>query len=163
AGSNTGNQPDTSPSEWRDITVVTSGEYAVVKLANQQKTTDTTAAADSELSGITVPVGKYVLDMTIFASAFSATPNIKIAFRVSSGSHSSTIYGEIVPNAIGNVQGKSLSTGTTSSWTIGAARSIIRYSGIFEAISESTVEMIWAQDTSSADATTVEADSFLRL
>jgi hypothetical protein len=140
-------------------------QYAI-KGSNQSVTSSTTLADDDDLAVGLGGAGVYELDMIVFATAASTTPDMKWTFTMPSAS--SQLIAAITANTA--------SATTQESWasdTIGDVRTAqplttdtyaIRIHGyIVNGSSDGNLHFQWAQNTSSADYTRVLAGSYISL
>lgn len=135
------------------------------KNSDQSKTNDTTIAVDNDLQCTVIPQrgsGIYRINGFLSLSAASATPDIKIGVYTTSfdtnTSQSRVLFidagnGSITDQTLDNFTIIALTT--TTAW--------VYVTGVVRITGATNVEVRWAQNSSSADATTVEQGSYLEI
>lgn len=140
-------------------------QYAI-KASDQSVTTSTTLANDDDLAVGLGGGGVYELDMIVFATAASNTPDMKFTFTMPSASSqllvavtantgAVTTQDSWASDTIGDIRtAEPLTTGTHA----------IRIHGyIVNGSDDGNLHFQWAQNTSSADFTKVLAGSYMSL
>jgi hypothetical protein len=138
----------------------------IVKTADQSKTTDTTIAADSDLTLAVSASKNYRIRFYVYVAVASATPDLK--FRIT-GPTSPTLVNMSV-NVFTNesaADSRQLTNAFDSSdrtlvWASGAGTGVVEVEVILQnGANAGNVTIQWAQNSSSANATTVRGGSYI--
>lgn len=145
-----------------------------VKQSATSRTSTTTLTADPDLSGITLGVGTYEIELFLFFS-FNATVTQKIVTQWGfSGTWNNPVRGCLGPGA-DNVSGASISTSVSASSyaanasstynTVNAAQfaHAREISATVSVSAAGDLSLLWAQSASVANATIVQPGSYFRI
>jgi hypothetical protein len=142
---------------------------AVIKPSDQSRALDTTATADPDLRFAVVAGEVWSIEARVVYTAVSATPDFKFGFNMAGGTGnilgwwryigSDTTANAILVNT--GTRQNAASVAAVAAGTIANDFSTILVEAQFRFSHTGTCAFTWAQNTSSADATTVKAGSML--
>jgi hypothetical protein len=151
-----------------NVTVTTTGAWDTIrKTADQSKTSDTTLAADTHLVAALAASTTYTFRLTVWLST-DATPDAKYDLNYTGSVTSVFLY---VANTgySGAISSADLNSQTRTSLLpsyslVGSTGTLtIFLEGVITTDTSGTLEFRWAQNTSSATATTVRKGSYLEV
>lgn len=139
-----------------------------VKTADESITNDSTSTTDSDLAGMTITNADkwYLVEGMIYTSQVSSTPDFKMNFIFSQTPQDSRMSliqtSSLATTMLGYSAGMVTSTALAQT---ALAVHIIHLKGMFKsnASTPGTLGLQWAQNTSDANATTLQAGSWLRI
>jgi hypothetical protein len=140
----------------------------VPKLVDEPVTSSTTLQNDDELS-YAVAVGTYVVDVWLYmSSAANAAGDIKVGFSFPTGTLGFTAIGLDNSLASGftgtmHTQGVVSATSGTTALALGLSTNTVvgHIHGVLTATAAGTLQLMWAQFASNANASTVKAGSHM--
>jgi hypothetical protein len=136
---------------------------SVRKSADQSVTSNTTVANDSQLKFAVAASETYIFNIWLFLDAANATPDIKLTCTGPSGSTvlwspGQAMYLVDATPTVGTVQ----ASGVTASYFVDAnLRPLVLQGTILNGVTAGDLTLQWAQNTSSATATTIKAGSYI--
>ena len=136
---------------------------SVRKSADQSVTSNTTVANDTHLKFAVAASETYIFNIWLYIYAADATPDIKLTCTGPSGSTVLWSPGQAtyLPDAtptVGTVQ----ASGVTASYFVDAnLRPLVLQGTILNSATAGDLTLQWAQNTSSATATTIKAGSYI--
>lgn len=133
----------------------------VRKSSDQTVTSSTTLVNDSQLKFAVAANETYIFQAWLYTYAADGTPDIKVTFTGPSGSTVLWSSSQVIFNAAAATTLTSVNTGGTSADLFVDAnnRAIQLYGTILNGATAGDVQLQWAQNTSSANGTSVKAGS----
>ena len=124
----------------------------------------TTLTDDPHLLGFNLQPGDYIVEAALFVSSANITPGFKSSFQLVSGSQTNNVRRTRVSHNGGIYEVINTEMFTSATHLIAATPniSLAEVTGNINIISTSTIDFQWAQDVSSAAATTIHAGSYIR-
>jgi hypothetical protein len=143
----------------------------VRKTADESVTSSTALQNDNELLYTIPGAGSYIFDVTLFAvSAANAAGDLLIGFSFPAGTCHFGAAGADAGIASGHIQtgewvgALSATSGVTNiGYGLSTTVLMIRLHGLLIATASGTLQLMWAQAASNANASTVKAGSFLEV
>jgi hypothetical protein len=134
---------------------------SVRKSSDQTVTSSTTLVNDSQLKFAVAANETYIFQAWLYTYAADGTPDIKVTFTGPSGSTVLWSSSQVIFNAAAATTLTSVNTGGTSADLFVDAnnRAIQLYGTISNGATAGDVQLQWAQNTSSANGTSVKAGS----
>lgn len=134
---------------------------SVRKSSDQTVTSSTTLVNDSQLKFAVAANETYIFQAWLYTYAADGTPDIKVTFTGPSGSTVLWSSSQVIFNAGGSTTLTVVSSGgTTADLLVDANfRAIQLYGTILNSSTAGDVQLQWAQNTSSANGTSVKAGS----
>jgi hypothetical protein len=135
----------------------------VRKSSDQSVTSSTTVVNDSQLKFAVEASTTYIFQAWLYTYAADGTPDIKVTFTGPAGSTVLWSSSQVIFNAGGSTTLTVVSAGgTTADLFVDANfRAIQLYGTILNSTTAGDVQLQWAQNTSSANSTTVKAGSYI--
>lgn len=136
---------------------------SVRKSANQSVTSSTTVINDTHLKFAVAANETYIFQLFLWTYAADGTPDIKLTCTGPSGSTVSWSSSQVIFNAAGSTTLTVVSaSGVTADLFVDAnERGIQLYGTIANGANAGDLQLQWAQNTSSANSTTVKAGSYI--
>ena len=139
------------------------GIKTVRKSADQSVTSSTTVVNDSHLKFAVAASETYIFQLWLYVAAADSSGDIKITCTGPSGSTVLWSPGQVIllPDAA-QTAGTVQTGGTTASYFVdGNLRLITLFGSILNSTTAGDLQLKWAQNSSSATATTVKAGSYI--
>lgn len=135
----------------------------VRKSSDQSVTSSTTVVNDSQLKFAVAANETYIFEAWLYTYAADGTPDIKVTFTGPSGSTVLWSSSQVIFNAGGSTTLTVVSAGATTADLFVDAnfRAIQLYGTILNSTTAGDLQFQWAQNTSSANSTTVKAGSYI--
>ena len=135
----------------------------VRKSSDQSVTSSTTVVNDSQLKFAVEASATYIFEAWLYTYAADGTPDIKVTFTGPAGSTVLWSSSQVIFNAGGATTLTVVAAGgTTADLFVDANfRAIQLYGTILNSTTAGDVQLQWAQNTSSANSTTVKAGSYI--
>jgi hypothetical protein len=136
---------------------------SVRKSSDQTVTSSTTLVNDSQLKFAVAANETYIFETWLYTFAADGTPDIKVTFTGPSGSTVLWSSSQVIFNAAAATTLTSVNPGGTSADLFVDAnnRAIQLYGTILNGATAGDVQLQWAQNTSSANGTSVKAGSYI--
>ena len=133
----------------------------VRKSSDQSVTSSTTVVNDSQLKFAVAANETYIFQAWLYTYAADGTPDIKVTFTGPSGSTVLWSSSQVIFNAGGSTTLTVVSAGATTAdlFVDSNFRAIQLYGTILNSSTAGDLQFQWAQNTSSANSTTVKAGS----
>jgi hypothetical protein len=138
-------------------------DVTVLKTANESVVSSIVLQNDNELAFSVQPNETWLFDAWLVVACLSTAPDIRIAFSAPLGAV--VQWSGIGDGNVGTDHPLVTGSGSTDSFALpsGLTRNSIRLHGaVVSGVQAGTVRLQWAQQSSSTNAVTIEADSYIR-